>query len=202
MGSFKLFLFTIFGGLIIAIVLSGFNHANSPSQPFALKAGLLNEYNKVAAGKDIIAMVKIFNRAAEGRTDVVLYYTIKDAGGKVIISESETAAVETQMSVIRRFTMPETAAKGEYSFNVELSSLDKKNNAEASVGFNVIQITKKTRDFFLYAIGAITCINSIVILFKAKKATKEPKISEKELMKMGLIKTVEFKIPKSKGGAV
>ena len=153
----------------------------------SVKANILNEDRRLAPGSDLTVVIKMFNRQAGGRADVILTHSILNHDGEIIISEVETAAIETQTSIVRRFTMPQTIPPGQYKINVELSSLDKKYKVLAWQSFELIEVSKDIQDFFLYLIGIITLLNTIVILFRARKATKEQKISEKDLEKIGLL---------------
>ena len=180
--------FILFSLIMLFFAFGVFHNAYASDQLFSLKISMINEHRKLIAGKEVVIVIKIFNRQAQGRADVVLNYSILGPSGDVIISETETAAVETQTSIVRRFALPPTLPKGQYSMNVELSSLDKKNKARASQDFELIEVPKDLRDLVLYLIGIITVLNTFIIFSKGRKAVKEAKVSEIDLEKMGFIK--------------
>lgn len=181
-------LFILLSFVMLFFVFGASHNVYASDQLFSLKISIINEYRELMAGKEVGVVIKIFNRQAQGRADVVLNYSILGPTGEVIISETETVAVETQTSIVRRFALPPTLQKGKYSMNVELSSLDKKNKAKASQDFELIEVPKDLRDFVLYLVGIITFLNTFIIFHKGRKAVKEAKVSEIDLEELGFIK--------------
>ncbi len=71
--------------------------------------------NRIAPGEFLPVSVKLINFGSQKRVDVVVDYKILDSNGEEIISESETVAVETTASFIKRIQIHYTLKPGFYT---------------------------------------------------------------------------------------
>ena len=90
------------------------------------------EYKKIEPGEKLLTSIKLINLGAEKRVDVFLDYEIKDINGNLVLSQSETAAVETQANLVRYFTLSQNIPNGYYEIFAKLKYKDKEAMAKSS----------------------------------------------------------------------
>ncbi|MEK6872294.1 MAG: hypothetical protein AABX16_05305 [Nanoarchaeota archaeon] len=71
-------------------------------------------YRELYAGDELLLQITLFNLAGVEKTNVSMEYLIKDFDGKIIYSEHEIVAVETQVSYDKIIKLPATTKIGEY----------------------------------------------------------------------------------------
>jgi hypothetical protein len=110
-----------------------------------------------------------------GLVDVNLDYTIKDGEGNTITKEQETLAVETQISFIKNFKIPENIKQGNYMFYV-------KANYDGKVGSasNWFTITKplSINKIIIPAFLGVIITLILIIIYQIRKTKKRIKHSK------------------------
>jgi len=76
--------------------------------------------SKIGIGDDLNVKIGLINLGVPGRVNVSLYYTISDFNNNVILKETDTIEVETQIEFIKAFKLPSDIALGEYTISAEL----------------------------------------------------------------------------------
>ena len=146
-----------------------------------------NPNKLVAPGELLIANTKIFNLGDYGRYDVEINYTIKDYDGKGISQETETAAIETSVNLIREFLIPTNTKLGTYIIYVTA----KYNNSIGSSS-SLFEVTKihleepLTKSDFYITLFILIIIISLIITYlfiEAKKHKEYHKITNEDLYK-------------------
>jgi len=157
---------------------------------FDVKIEIPKEFLIIEPGKDLLAAVTLFSMGKYGKVDVNVEYIIKNTDNKIIASEHETIAVETQASFIKRFKMPENAEKGDYFFYVKATYAGETSSASARFTIGK-EIGSTGKNVLITAIIFIILILAI-ILFEMKKLKNLLKsnvsLDESILAKQGLIK--------------
>jgi hypothetical protein len=86
---------------------------------FDAKIDMPIEYKEIFPGDDLKAQVTLFNIMG-GTADVLINYLIKDMNGYVLHEESETFAVEDQVSYVKEFDTDENWITGNYLVAIEM----------------------------------------------------------------------------------
>ncbi|MCX6721346.1 MAG: hypothetical protein NT026_01955 [Candidatus Staskawiczbacteria bacterium] len=122
--------------------------------------------NRIAPGEFLPISIKLVNFGSQKRVDVVVNYKILDSDNKEIYSESETVAVETTASFVKRIQLPYTIKSGLYSFVSILNYPDQQQPAESKFPFRV---EEKIGSFFksdliFYSITLFSIILVVIVL--------------------------------------
>ncbi len=141
-----------------------------PSALGSVKATSESPASRLAPGEFLPFSVKLVNFGSEKRVDIIINYEILDSKNKLIYSESETVAVETTASFVKRIQLSYTMEPGIYTAQTALTYPGQDQPAISRFPFKV---EKKIGDFFvsdlaLYATagGAILItILAVVFLF-------------------------------------
>ncbi len=75
---------------------------------------ILEEYKKVLPGENVSFSVSLYNVKRTGEVDVDVEYLVKDLNDSVILSDSETVAVETDKNYIKKILIPLSMEPGKY----------------------------------------------------------------------------------------
>ncbi|MFA5952963.1 MAG: hypothetical protein WC812_00020 [Candidatus Pacearchaeota archaeon] len=105
---------------------------------------LPNPSNIYSPGSDLTVVSKITNFGEVGRFDVILEYEITDLEGNIILSNSDSMAVETQFSNVQIFTIPDYLKRGRY-----LVSVKAKYNGEVAVASHEFFVDRGLRTVLL-----------------------------------------------------
>lgn len=81
---------------------------------FDVDVEVLPDSKRVFPGQEILLEVNLFNVRGFGRVDVNVEYSIKDLEGKLVATEHETIAVETQAKFTRSLLVPSDLRPGNY----------------------------------------------------------------------------------------
>jgi len=164
--------------------LNGIVEVESAKPLFDVDIEVLPQYKSVFPGEEIFLEVSLFNIRGFGRVDVNLEYSIKDFEGKLITSEQETVAIETQAKFSRDLSIPSDTQPGTYIASVKVTFED-------SVGISSDLFEVKAKSIRLYPVGlknqSLFLIPIIIVLilgvplyiFKRLKK-KKPKTKEEE----------------------
>lgn len=124
-----------------------------------VRTEILAEHKTMLAEEDVLAEMRLFNLGGDlGRKDVLIEYIIKDYEGNEIIKESESLAIETQVTFIKRINLLNNAKEGRYILYVRAIYEDK--IASSSDNFEIVS-SKTTEREKLYIV--IIIILSIII---------------------------------------
>lgn len=128
-----------------------------------LEIEIPSRYSSVDSGEQIYFTTRLMNLAQIGRRDVTLTYEIVDSSEKILVSKSETVAVETQASFVNNLIIPEGTLAGDYTLRVTLSENGSTSSTEHS--FKVSQIETEEKDYSLIVVvGAIIILVIIALL--------------------------------------
>jgi hypothetical protein len=133
-------------------------------------------------GNSFHTITEIRNREAQGRIDVVVFYQILDSDRKIILSFSETVAVETKSSFVGAFNLPAGIKEGIYFITANVSTLDGRIWSEVNRSFNVVVVSTGTQSVIEYVVVAAFIFTGVVWFYEHRRISKL-KISGKELNK-------------------
>ncbi len=72
-----------------------------------VRAEIEPSHKKILAGERILAQIRLFNLGGEGRKDIEIEYIVKDYEGNEIVRETESLAIETQITFLKEIYIPE-----------------------------------------------------------------------------------------------
>lgn len=164
----------LFLGIFFGVIISARAEEETQKEPlFDIQVTIPSQYQKIFAGEELLASIRLVNLAGPGRVDVYLDYWIKDSEENIILKKKETVAVETQASFVRTFKVPETGAPGVYHFFVKLIYGEDK-EASASQTFVVEEKdTGKQEGYRNAGILLIVLVIALYLLFKSKNFWKK-----------------------------
>jgi hypothetical protein len=139
---------------------------------FDVKVETLPEYRIVYPGDKVMAQLTIYNLGKIGRVDVNVDYGIKDLSGKIITSENETMAVETQLSTVKTLNIPYTLKPDSYVFFGKVSYKD-----VVGTGSDMFQVLERSRfvlpNYLALIFIAFMVLLVVLIIYTIKK--RKPK---------------------------
>lgn len=142
---------------------------------FDVKTEIPKQSLNIMPGEEIFITIILYNIKNVGLVDVNLDYTIKDGEGNTITKEQETLAVETQISFIKNFKIPENIKQGNYMFYV-------KANYDGKVGSasNWFTITKplSINKIIIPAFLGVIITLILFIIYQIRKTKKRIKHSK------------------------
>ena len=142
---------------------------------------VVNPHREVIAGQDLTLVASLISRGFDNRFDVLVTYIIRKEDGMLVLSESETVAVEVRNSLSKRLSIGEDML-GSYVLDVTaepLPSTGKK--ASASTTFVVTKMSKGESNFFVYALGSLVVLFAAATLYEHHRVTVLFKLSEESL---------------------
>ncbi len=141
-----------------------------------MKLEIPTEYLHVSPGEDILTTLILYNLGIGNEKDITLEYIIRNEEGNDIIMDTETVAIETQMSVVKRVSLPNDINTGKYILYVK-STYDGK-TASASALF---EIEEKSNKELLYSLLVVILIAFIafLIVYYTRKRTLPQRIIKK-----------------------
>jgi hypothetical protein len=159
-----LFLFSIFPSVF---------YVGAQDTSNLIKTGSETGNNKIAPGEILPVSLKLVNFGSQKRVDVIVTYQILDSKGEQVFSDSETVAVDTTASFIKKIKLPDTIKPGVYT--VQTSMKYPYQEAPAVSRFQ-INVENKIggffiRDLFLYGaiILVLLVIAAVITYFLSKK---------------------------------
>lgn len=87
---------------------------------FDVKLDIPKEYAEIEPGKELKAQITLLNVGAPEKVDVFAYYFIKDLRGNIVYEETETFAVEKQLSYQKSLPVHESTVPGSYVAVIEI----------------------------------------------------------------------------------
>lgn len=106
--------------IIFVLFLFTFTHLALAQQVGTVNLTSESANNKFAPGEFISFSIKLTNFGSLKRGDVTLNYQIQDSKNTQIVSSSETVAVETSASFVKRIPLPSTLKPGNYTLTTNL----------------------------------------------------------------------------------
>jgi uncharacterized membrane protein len=135
---------------------------------FDVKVEILPEYRMVYLGDKVMAQLTIYNLGKIGRVDVNMEYGVKDLSGNIIVSENETLAIETQVSVVKSLNIPYTINPDNYIFYSKVSY-----NNVIGTGSDIFIVIEKMKFkipvFYWLLIIIIFLILLLILAYKLRK---------------------------------
>lgn len=130
--------------------------------------------------------MRLFNLGGtNAKRDILMEYIIKDYNGNEIVKETESLAVETQTTFIKRISIPANAPIGNYALYVK--AIYEEKIANASDNFEVVssKVTEREKIYILIIIILCVILSLIIyyIMLKRDKKKKIKKISLRSIMK-------------------
>ncbi|MEK6843801.1 MAG: SdiA-regulated domain-containing protein, partial [Nanoarchaeota archaeon] len=129
---------------------------------FDVKISVPYKFTEIKPGDELLAEVKAFNLGRTGLVDVKAEYTIKDFNNNIILEESETLAIETQTSFVKRFSISSNAEYGDYVIYVKIIYAD--SVATSSAAFKITQKPFVNLIITAYVFSAIAVISIIALI--------------------------------------
>ena len=164
--------------LALAICTSGVV-AQEPHLTVSLD--VVNLHDEVVAGGDLTIVTNLVSRGFAGRFDVVLTYTIKKVDGDLVLSESETIAIEVRNSFGKTFSIGEDM-EGPHIVEVTAEPLTSQGKeAKASKSFQVVKMSQEELGFFNIILTIVVIIFGIALIYEHHRTTVLFKISEESL---------------------
>lgn len=155
---------SVFIALVLIMLVIGFNLqalAIGP-QTGEVKTGGEGLISRLAPGEILPISVKLINFGGGRRVDVTIDYQILDENNAVVLTESETVAVETTASFVKNIQIPNDFAPGKYIASSNIIYEGQEVPASSSFEFTV---ERKIAGIFvsqLIIYGIVTVIVGII----------------------------------------
>jgi len=91
---------------------------------FDVKLDIPFEYSEVEPGSELKTQITLLNVGAPEKVDVFATYFIKDLRGNIVYEETETFAVEKQISYAKKLPIHKTTEPGSYVAIIEIRYVD------------------------------------------------------------------------------
>ena len=129
-----------------------------------VRAEIESSYKKVIPGGNVLAQIRIFNMGGEGRKDIHIDYIIKGYSGKELVRETESLAIETQVTFLKEIKIPDDAKDESYILYVKVTYEGKV--ASSSDNFEIVasKVTSKEK-IYIVIIIILAVILSLIIYF-------------------------------------
>ena len=145
---------------------------NSEHRLFDVSLTVLPEYKKIFAGQPVYSQIDLYNMGlTKEPIDVKLIYEIqevRDYNGNVIAASSESIAVQTKISTVRRLIVPQSTKPGEYLFTVNVSY-----DGSSAFSSDSFLVEKSTNLTWLYLLLALLILILAVLYFIREKRNKK-----------------------------
>tara|TARA_B100001971_G_scaffold191136_1_gene194417 strand:+ start:537 stop:1727 length:1191 start_codon:yes stop_codon:yes gene_type:complete len=152
---------------------------------FDVKLDIPAAYSEIEPGDELKTQITLLNVGAPEKVDVFATYFIKDLRGNIVYEETETFAVEKQISYPKIFRIHETTEPGSYVAIIEVRYTD--SFAVSSQFFRVVEeksfvdvdmVIKNTTLMIFLTFILLTVIS--VLVYKLVSITRKGKKKKKE----------------------
>ncbi|MCR4325596.1 MAG: hypothetical protein NUV59_02205 [Patescibacteria group bacterium] len=109
--------------------------------------------SSAAPGESIAFSVQLSNFGSQKRADVTVFFRLFDERGTQVYAESETVAVDTTASFVKRIPVPEGALPGAYTVETSLSYAGQEVPATSRFTFTVGPPVRMTDNSAIYFAG-------------------------------------------------
>lgn len=139
--------------------------AQSITATGTINASLENTASRVAPGDFLTTSIKLLNFGSQNRVDVIVYYKIINDRNTVIYAESETVAVDTTASFVKRLQLPDNVEPGSYTAQVSLTYPYQEKPAVSEFQFKVEEkiFGIFRTDFIFYSVIFLAVILAVII---------------------------------------
>ena len=145
-----------------------------------VRAEILKDYKQILPGGEVLTEMRLFNLGgSDERKDVLIEYIIKDYENHEIVKETESLAIETQATFIKRIKLPQDAILGNYVLYVRAVYSGKV--ASASDNFEIVssKVTNKEK-IYIVIIVILAIVLSLIIYFTTFRDKKKGKKKDGE----------------------
>ena len=154
-----------------------------PPVLFDISVLIPQEYKEITPEQTLLTSIELFNLGTDKRADVKLEYMITDEFDNIILEQTETVAVETQVNLVRYFDLPSGLEEGRYKVFATILYGDEQ-EAVAQDSFFIKKETNEGLAYIYYLLAIfITSLLLLVIILKVmpgiRKHLLERKIKEK-----------------------
>lgn len=87
---------------------------------FDTKIEIPEEKSEIAAGEELETQVTLISMGLPKKVDVFITYEIKDMNGNTVLEETETVAVEKQLTFTKSFKLSQNLQPGDYVLGMEV----------------------------------------------------------------------------------
>ncbi|MFH1787593.1 MAG: hypothetical protein ABH811_02280, partial [archaeon] len=146
---------------------------------FDVKVSIVNLFEVVRSGREVIVEIEAFNVNNIGRVDIGIdyYITSKEDNQTKLVEGSDTLAVEAVASFVRSLAVPYNTKAGKYLFNVDVKYQDKL-MASGSSEFRVV------RNYEIIIVGGIFVLIVVGIFVYLIIIRRKEKLMESKIKKM------------------
>lgn len=141
---------------------------------FDLTLDVPAEYRERLPGQELLLQLNLFDLVGLGKTNVSVSYIIKDFEGKTLLEQSETVAVENQISFSKTIKLPLDIKTGDYAAIAQAKYND--SVGSSSEIFHIVEIEKpeivvfiKNKYFFIILLIIILAILLLIILLHERR---------------------------------
>jgi len=169
------FAFIFYAGLFFNLHIE-----NKAAQAEEIKTSGATMASRVAPGEFLPISVKLINFGSNKEIDVTVDYQVEDMAGNVVLSETETVAVQTTASFIKNIQIPHNFPSGQYR---AISKIEYAGQEVPAVSNFQFTVEKKIAGIFasrfiLYSI--ITLVVAIIFVIASRLLIKR-RISRKDV---------------------
>ena len=137
-----------------------------------VRAEILRDYKDIFPGGEILAEMRLFNLGvSDERKDVIIEYIIKDYEGIEVFKQTESLAIETQLSFIKRIPVSQNIKLGKYVLYVK-AIYDGK-TASSSDNFEIISSKTTIREKVFAGVLIIIIASLILVIYYRIKRNKK-----------------------------
>jgi len=129
---------------------------------FDVKLDISKEYAEIEPGKELKAQITLLNVGAPEKVDVLAAYFIKDLRGNIIYEETETFAVEKQLSYRKSLPIHKTTIVGSYVAVIEVRYA--KSFAVSSQLFRVVEKKESAIDDIILKNTSLMIFLSLILV--------------------------------------
>jgi hypothetical protein len=148
---------------------------------------------RVAPGESLPLEIHLSNFGSNSRVDVTLLYQILDPSGSVMVSQTETVAVQTSASYIERVALPNSIPQGLYTARTTITYDGQQVPATATQQFSVEQkiFGIFVSDFWTYlailCIAILLAVLLILFFLRYRKQTRFAPIDYSHIPRKGRV---------------
>ena len=129
---------------------------------FDVKLDISKEYAEIEPGKELKAQITLLNVGAPEKVDVLAAYFIKDLRGNIIYEETETFAIEKQLSYRKSLPIHKTTIVGSYVAVIEVRYA--KSFAVSSQLFRVVEKKESAIDDIILKNTSLMIFLSLILV--------------------------------------
>ena len=124
-----------------------------------------DESGRVLSGQILRAILKVKYPENKIRKDLNFKYMVLDEGGRVVVSEAQTEAIQTQGSFLGEIKLPEDLSSGNYRLRVEISDGERLDEfVETTFGVGASSSGRDLLDYLLYVFAALLFVGILLII--------------------------------------